>query len=120
MTVASLLAGGFLTEAGSGAWRTTARITAFLRRRFGGDQQALDALQQCENNPSDALAQQALRTALDRHLEEDDNFRSELLAALEAQGYSRDAVLNNRVTVTDQANVGKIVQIERVQGDVSF
>ncbi|MFJ4697475.1 hypothetical protein [Streptomyces sp. AM 3-1-1] len=120
LTIATLLAGGYLTEAGSGAWRTTTRIVAFLRNKFGQDQQALDALQRCEDDPSSASAQADVRSALDRYLDTDPDFRSELLSVLESQGCSQKEVLNNQVTVTDQANVGKIVTIKDVQGDVSF
>ncbi|MBZ6227883.1 hypothetical protein [Streptomyces olivaceus] len=120
LTAATLLAGGYLAEAGSEAWRTTTRIVAFLRNKFGRDQQALDALQRCEDDPSSTSAQADVRTALDRYLDTDPGFRSELLSVLESQGYSQKEVLNNQVTVTDQANVGKIVTIKDVQGDVSF
>ena len=120
LTVASLLAGGFIAEAGSATWRTTTRIAEFLRRKFRGDQPALNALQRCEDEPSSTSVQDDLRSTLDRYLNSDSQFRSELLSVLESQGYSQNDVLNNRVTVTDQANVGKIVQIKSVQGDVSF
>jgi hypothetical protein len=120
LTVATLLAGGYLAEAGSGAWRTTTRITAFLRNKFGRDQQALEALQRHEDDPTSASAQADLRTTLDRYLDSDSEFRDQLLSVLESQGYSQNEVMNSRVTVADQANVGKIVQIKDVQGDVSF
>ncbi|WP_433857971.1 hypothetical protein [Streptomyces kronopolitis] len=120
LTVATLLAGGYLAEAGSGAWRTTTRIAAFLRNKFVRDQQALDVLQRCEDDPSNALTQADVRSVLDRYLDSDSGFRDQLLSVLESQGYSQNEVMNNRVTVTDQANVGKIVQIKDVQGDVSF
>ncbi|WP_151478936.1 hypothetical protein [Streptomyces albicerus] len=120
LTVATLLAGGYLAEAGSEAWRTTTRIAAFLRNKFGRDQQALDALQRCEADPSNALAQADVRSALDRYLDSDSGFHDQLLSILKSQGYSQNEVMNSRVNVTDQASVGKIVQIKDVQGDVSF
>ncbi|MFE6651675.1 hypothetical protein ACFVLG_06415 [Streptomyces rochei] len=57
---------------------------------------------------------------LDRYLDGDSQFQEALLSTLEAEGYSRDEVQNNRIAVSDNANVGKIVQIKSVQGDVSF
>ncbi|WP_159056620.1 hypothetical protein [Streptomyces yokosukanensis] len=57
---------------------------------------------------------------LDRYLDGDSQFQEALLSTLEAEGYSRDEVQNNRIAVSDNANVGKIVQIKSVRGDVSF
>ncbi|MEV8296489.1 hypothetical protein [Streptomyces rochei] len=120
LTVVSLIAGGFLAEAGSGTWRTATRVTDFLRRKFGRDQAAIEALQECEEAPSDESVRNNLRAVLDRYLDGDSQFQEALLSTLEAEGYSRDEVQNNRIAVSDNANVGKIVQIKSVQGDVSF
>ncbi|MEU2595777.1 hypothetical protein ABZ669_00505 [Streptomyces hirsutus] len=120
LTVVSLIAGGFLAEAGSGTWRSATRIANFLRRKFGSDQTAVGALQQCEEAPTDESTRSNLRAVIDRYLDGDSQFREDLLSTLESEGYSRDEVQNNRVAVSDHANVGKIVQIKSVQGDVSF
>ncbi|MFJ7629761.1 hypothetical protein ACIQZN_25010 [Streptomyces sp. NPDC097595] len=95
-------------------------MSEFLRQKFAGDQAAVRTLEQIAETPSAEGAQSDLRLAIDRHLESDPKFREELLAALASEGYERDDVLNARITVSDRANVGKIVQIKSVQGDVSF
>lgn len=119
LTVATLVAGGFLAEAGSGAWRTSTRMADFLRRKFGGDQVAISALQGCEASPSDEASRGDLSLAVDRHLVSNSDFRDELLNLLAKEGHPQSAN-NGGITVTDQANVGKAVQINRVQGDVTF
>ncbi|WP_449484124.1 hypothetical protein [Streptomyces avidinii] len=120
MTVASLVVGGFLAEAGSEVWRASGRVVEFLRRKFGGDQAAVSALQECQEDPSSEASRGTLAEAIDRHLQGDVSFRDELLALLESEGGSQAGVVNSGIVVTDQANVGKAVQISRVQGDVSF
>lgn len=120
LTVASLLAGGFLAEAGSGAWRTATRIAAFLRDKFASDQSAIDALEECERDPSSATTRNDLRSVLDLYVTRDQEFHDQLLSTLKSEGSDANDVLNTQVAVTDQAQVGKIVQIKSVQGDVSF
>ncbi|MCX4981491.1 hypothetical protein [Streptomyces sp. NBC_00572] len=120
LAVASLVAGGFLAEAGSGAWRTATRLAAFLRGKFGTDQEAVEVLEQCEVEPSNEAARNRLLSAIESYLGSDSAFRDELLSTLESEGYARDDVVNDRISISGHANVGKVVQIKTVQGDVSF
>jgi hypothetical protein len=122
ITVAALLAktlDQFAGEAGKGAWSGIGRLVGLIRSHFADDNAAEAALAQVEATPASPEGAENLAQALDRHAAEDPAFREALRAYIrEAQ---QDPATASFVTeISGNAQVGKLVNIDRVDGDVSF
>jgi len=122
ITAAALVATAlqaFATEAGQGAWSGLSRLVKLIRAKLAGDKAGNKALDQVQANPADEARTRDLAAAIDRHASADASFRESLAGLLrEAQG---DPIIGQFVTtVSGNAQVGKIVNIRDVTGNVSF
>jgi len=122
ITAAALVATAlqaFATEAGQGAWSGLSRLVKLIRAKLAGDEAGNKALDQVQANPADEARTRDLAAAIDRHASADASFRESLAGLLrEAQG---DPIIGQFVTtVSGNAQVGKIVNIRDVTGNVSF
>lgn len=122
ITAAALVAKAldeFATEAGRRTWAGLGKLVALVRSRFTGDGDAAATLTEAEDAPGDQERVDALAASIDRHLSADPGFHaavSELVR--EAEG---DPMVGTFVTkVSGNAQVGKVVNISEVHGNVSF
>ena len=65
-------------EAGHSVWGGLSRLAALVRTKFRGDDHALQALRQAQDDPRDLGAISRLETALAYHSERDQLFAAEL------------------------------------------
>lgn len=122
ITAAALVAAAlqaFATEAGQGAWSGLSRLVKLIRTKLAGDEAGSTALEQVQANPADEARTRELAAAIDRHVGADASFRESLAGLLrEAQ---QDPIVGQFVTtVSGNAQVGKIVNVRDVTGNVSF
>jgi hypothetical protein len=109
----------FATEAGQGAWSGLNRLVKLIRTKLAGDDAGSRALEEAEANPGDEVRTRELAVAINRHASTDASFREHLGELLrDAQA---DPIVGQFVTtVSGNAEVGKIVNIRDVTGNVSF
>jgi hypothetical protein len=109
----------FATEAGQGAWSGLNRLVKLIRTKLAGDDAGSRALEEAEANPGDEVRTRELAVAINRHASTDASFREQLGELLrDAQA---DPIVGQFVTtVSGNAEVGKIVNIRDVTGNVSF
>ncbi|MGW4364107.1 hypothetical protein ACWEKT_00560 [Nocardia takedensis] len=109
----------FATEAGRRTWAGLGKLVTLIRSKFSGDEEATASLAEAQAAPADPAAAEALAASIDRHVQTDPGFHaavSELLR--DAEG---DPLVGSIVTkVSGNAQVGKLVNITEVHGDVSF
>ena len=122
ITAAALVATAlqaFATQAGQGAWSGLSRLVNLIRAKLAGDEAGNKALDQVQASPADEARTRELAAAIDRHASADASFRESLAGLLrEAQA---DPIIGQFVTtVSGNAEVGKIVNIGDVTGNVSF
>jgi LDH2 family malate/lactate/ureidoglycolate dehydrogenase len=122
LTAAALVATAvqaFATEAGQSAWSGLSRLVKLIRTKLVGDDAGNRALEEVQANPGDEIRTRELASAIDRHVGADASFREQLAQLLrEAQA---DPIVGQFVTtVSGNAQVGKIVNIRDVTGNVSF
>src|SRR4051812_8711305 len=116
LTVASLVATGALQEVGAGTTRAIGALVARVREGLSGDARSSQALSLLEEAPDDDAKIRALAALLEPHLAQDLGFRSDLEGLIEQakhDGRSANFVIN----VEDQAQIGKVVQVQDL-GDV--
>ncbi|HEY6796014.1 MAG TPA: hypothetical protein VI248_15165 [Kineosporiaceae bacterium] len=106
-------------DLGSAAAKALSRFVGGIEERLRRDPAAGSAVERLQQAPNDAAARQDVERAVERRLTDDAEFRH-VVEALVTQirtdpGFSRFAV-----DIGGNASVGKVVQIERVEGDVSF
>jgi hypothetical protein len=123
ITVATLLASKAVEalggKVGEGLWAGIGRLAGLVREKLGGDSAGAAALERLEANPQDRTAVERLAGELDRHAAADPDFHQQLTALVEEA--RRDPKAGQFVTnVYGNAQVGKLVNIGDVQGNVSF
>ncbi|WP_200741098.1 hypothetical protein [Streptomyces sp. MBT60] len=118
---ATIIAQGFLGEAGKNSWDGAARLLSAVRNRFRGDQNMTAALTRVEGNPGDSEAVNILAIALAATAERDEQFRQIIGTAVEEARQDRNApqAVRNYSDFRD-ANIEKVVNIDTVHGNLNF
>ncbi|WP_420076905.1 hypothetical protein ACOAKG_27130 [Streptomyces sp. JL3001] len=122
MATAALIAQGFLSEAGRATWDGMGRMMEVVRSKFSRNQEAQAALVAVERGPGDSDAQRLLAAQIMAESSEDLSFRTRLETLVnEAQENPSMAPIVARI-VNDYrgANIGKLVNIDTVNGDLNF
>lgn len=126
LTVAALLAQkaaeGFADSAAKTLWDRLDGLRQKVVARFRGEpaaETALAALAAMESEPGDAARMRAVAAIIEEHIRTHEPFRDAL--ADEVTKAAQDPALAPFITtVSGQAHVGKIVNIEHIHGDVTF
>ncbi|MYR38302.1 hypothetical protein GTX14_20170 [Streptomyces sp. SID4944] len=121
MASATIIAQGFLGEAGKNAWDGAGRLLSAVRSRFRGDPQMATALTRVEENPEDSDAVDALAVMLAAIAERDSQFHdyiAEVVEEVRRNGNMPQVVKN--YDDFRSANIGKIVNVETVNGNLNF
>ncbi|MFE5831631.1 hypothetical protein ACFQ8W_15440 [Streptomyces sp. NPDC056508] len=121
LAAAALVAEGALGEAGRATWEGLARMTSLLRSRLPG-QQAEVALSAVESRPRDEAAQQVLSDRIITAMSVDEDFRAQVEALVsEAQRNETTAnVVARSVNDYRGARIGKVVNVDTVNGNLNF
>lgn len=122
ITAAALVAKAldeFATEAGKRAWAGLGKLVALVKSKFTGDDEAAATLAGAEDTAGDQARVDALAASIDRHVSADPAFHAAVSKLVrEAEG---DPMVGTFVTkISGNAQVGKVVNISDVHGDVSF
>jgi hypothetical protein len=122
ITAATLLATkaveGFAGEAGAGLWRGFGRLVELVRSKFAQDPVATAALERVQSRPGDQTGLVELAEALRNH-SQDADFGSQLAELVDQA--RRDPTVGRFVTqVYGNAKVGKLVNVDTVQGDFNM
>lgn len=122
LAAAALVAEGALGEAGRAAWEGMGRMMSLLRSRLSGSPQAELALSAVESDPRDEVAQQMLGDRILAAMSSDGEFRARLEAIVnEAQrSESTAAVVARSVSDYRGARIGKVVNVDTVNGNLNF
>ncbi|SNY76860.1 hypothetical protein SAMN04244553_0842 [Nocardia amikacinitolerans] len=109
----------FATETGRRTWAGLGKLVELIRSKFAGDDEAAATLAEAEGVPADPERVDALASSIDRHVQTDPAFRAAVTELVRtAEG---DPMVGSIVTkVSGSAQVGKLVNISEVRGDVSF
>lgn len=122
ITVAALVVKAldqFATDAGKHAWSGLTKLVDVVKSRFAGDEPANAALDSARATPDDEGSVRALANAVDRYVREDPQFRSTVTEL--ARRAEADPMIGTFVVeVRDNAQIGKLVNITEVHGDVNF
>jgi hypothetical protein len=114
-----LLAKGAATEAGKSAWSGIKRLSTLVRDKLSQQPEGASPLESLEGAPDDLGIRQVLTAAVAGAAESDRDFRK-ALEDLVAEA-ERDTTVGRIVTqVFGSGRVGKVTNIEQVQGDVTF
>jgi ApbE superfamily uncharacterized protein (UPF0280 family) len=109
----------FAADAGKHAWSGFTKLMNLVRQKFSGDPTATTALAAAQAAPADQQRVDELTASIDKYVRDDPQFKS-ALAELVKEAES-DPTIGEFVTeVSGNAQVGKIVNINEVKGDVSF
>ncbi|MFC8383782.1 MULTISPECIES: hypothetical protein [Nocardia] len=101
----------------AGALSGAKRLLGLIRSKFAGNSQAEASLGYLEANPDDEQAQAAVTRHLENAMVADPQFASSIESELaQISNTNADIAFVNNI----QGDVGKIVQIETVHGDVTF
>ena len=122
ITAAALVAKGFETvagEAGRSAWTGMGRLLGLVRNKLRADPQGQHALASVEADPANQASVQALAEVIASHGTKDQRFH-EMLRELVADAGQHPTIGRFVVQVSEQAKIGKLVNIDTVHGDVSF
>ncbi|MGW6641307.1 hypothetical protein [Streptomyces iakyrus] len=119
--VAALLAKSageeFARESGRATWERMRELLQSVRRTLSGDAGGTAALAAAEADPQNETALVNLTGELQQMALEDESFASTLAEIIRA---SREDPRANHITVEGQAQVGKIVSMGNIQGNVTF
>lgn len=119
---------------GESAARAVAGLLMATKDRFGStnDRAAVSALESAAELPADSREFTALAEALERHLRDDEAFRSEISGFVATAGTNQHLaeVMNAATTaitgaqfvnvISGQARVGNIQQVGKIDGGVTF
>jgi hypothetical protein len=106
-------------EAGKSAWLGVQRLARAVREKLANDPDGESVLEHARTIPQDQALILRLAQVLDRHLSEDTAFHATLTGFV--ADMRRNPVAGQFVTqISDSAQVGKVVQIGNVEGDVTF
>jgi hypothetical protein len=122
ITAAALVAKGFETaagEAGRSAWTGMGRLLGLVRNKLRGDRQGQQALASVETAPANQASVETLAEIIASHATKDHQFR-EMLRELVVDAEQHPTIGRFVVEVSEQAKIGKLVNIDTVHGDVSF
>ncbi|MET7569326.1 hypothetical protein ABZT04_12580 [Streptomyces sp. NPDC005492] len=119
--VAALLAKSageeFARESGKATWERVRELLQSVRRRLSEDTRGTAALAAAESDPQNESVLEDLAGELQQRAREDESFAS-ILAEITRTSRENPGVGN--ITVEGQAQVGKIVSMGNVHGDVTF
>ncbi|MFB7296563.1 hypothetical protein [Streptomyces rubiginosohelvolus] len=118
---ASLIAQAFLGEAGRSAWSGAGRMISSVRNRFSGTQTATATLAVVQQDPNDAQAVDDLALLISSGMQRDMQFR-ELMESFIEEAIAHGEVPRQVRNYTDlrNAKVGKVVNVDTVNGDLNF
>lgn len=106
-------------DLGEAAGSGLARFGSLVRSRLRGDPAAEQAVEALAAAPGDSARRDAALIAIQRRLDDDPQFRSDIARFVGASA-GDPHFQRSIIQVGGEATVGKIVQIDRVTGDVSF
>lgn len=110
---------GFGGEAGKEAWSGLGRLAALIRGKLGHREHACAALDRVEHGTAQQGDLQLLAKALHDNITHDPDFLRQLtLLTQQARANGQGAHFVTKAT--ENASVGKIVNIDHVGGDVCF
>jgi hypothetical protein len=123
ITAATLLATkaveGFGGEAGKDLWRGFGRLVELVRSKFAHDPAARAALERAQSEPDNQTRLAELTEALHSHSAQDPTFGAQLADLVDQA--RQDPTVGRFVTqVYGNAKVGKLVNIDTVQGDFNM
>jgi hypothetical protein len=121
MATAALVGQGFLSEAGRATWDGMGRMMTVIRSRFSRSQEAQSALIAVENNPTSTDAQRILASRIMAALSQDSAFLAQLesLVTDAQEDPATASIVANNINDYRGANIGKLVNIETVNGDLN-
>lgn len=121
ITSASVIAQGFLGEAGRSAWSGVERMISTVRDRFSGNQEATATIASVEQDPNNTEAINALALLIESGIARDMQFR-QLMAAFVEEAQAQGGMPNQVRNYTDfrSAHIEKAVNIDTVNGDLNF
>ncbi|MEU8361475.1 hypothetical protein AB0C27_36215 [Nonomuraea sp. NPDC048882] len=119
---AALVAQGFLSEAGASTWVSVERMVASLRARFTGESSAQAALERVQAQPEDETSVDQLAIHVARAMKSDTHFADAVKEFVESEGQDpRGSQVISRVyNDYRNAQIGKVVNVETVHGDMNF
>jgi len=118
---AALMAQSFLADAGSSAWEGAVRLLNAMRTKIAGNAPAELSLRQVEQNPQSQDAVDSLAVWIASSMREDADFLSEITSLIrEAESGSAAPVVARTYNNYQGAEIGKVVSIETVTGDLNF
>ncbi|MFI7114481.1 hypothetical protein ACIBK9_49790 [Nonomuraea sp. NPDC050227] len=115
----SKLIDGVTGEMGRETWNGMKRLVELVRDRLSGDDSAQEVISGVEAGNDVPEAARSLAEVLDRHAASDPAFRR-TLAELIGEGMADPAAGRMVTQIYGNAEVGKVVTIGTVTGDVSF
>jgi hypothetical protein len=123
-TAAAILAGkalldGLGKEAGHGVWQGASRLAAAIRNRLTREADGLALLERVQSSEAAPADVDRLADLLRAESRRDPDFAAALQAVV-SNVASEPEGARFLTVVRDRARVGKIVTIERVDGDVRF
>ncbi|MFJ3655497.1 hypothetical protein ACIPPR_19615 [Streptomyces nigra] len=121
MASATIIAQGFLGEAGKNAWDGGRRFLTVIRGRFRGNGEVSTALARVEEDPTNSEAVDTLALLLASAAERDAQFRdfiAEAVAEARRDGSAPQAVRN--YSDFRNASIGKVVNVDTVNGNLNF
>jgi|SRR5580658_350719 hypothetical protein len=117
--IAAKAVAGFGEQLGNDTASSLERLIASVRRRFRGDAHAEQALERVDDEPGDRAATAELATVLDQYMQADEGFRADIAELLRTTRPNQE-LSQFLVQITGNAEVGKIVNIGEVHGNLSF
>lgn len=92
-------------KSGNASWSAMKSVVERIRARFGGDEEAQDALTAVEDSPQETKAQEDLERMLAAYMLRDQEFRDELIEIIEQAKKSSDGGAAIQASVIKNANV---------------
>ncbi|MFG2265170.1 hypothetical protein [Streptomyces sp. NPDC048720] len=121
MASATIIAQGFLGEAGKNAWDGGRKFLTAVRTRFRGNGEVGTALARVEEDPTDSDAVNALAFLLASVAERDAQFRGFIAEAVtEARRDGSAPQLVRNYSDFRNASIGKVVNVDTVNGNLNF
>ncbi|WP_146104101.1 hypothetical protein [Nonomuraea solani] len=119
---AALIAQGFLSEAGASTWASVERMVVTIRDRFTGESSAQAALERVQAQPEDEASVDQLAIQVARAMQSDTDFADMVKDFVECEGRDpRGSQVISRVYNDYKgAQIGKVVNVETVHGDMNF
>lgn len=107
----------FAREGGRATWERLRELLGSVRRTLSGDARGAAILAAAESEPQDESAVEDLAEELQERARGDESFASTLAELVRA---SHENPRTSHIAVDGQAQVGKIVTMGNVQGNVTF